>query len=67
MALTLTIGGVDFLAFIDPNTIAVQQSREVKGSTLNFDMIIYDDAIVAPLAGREVIFADELMSFSVGA
>lgn len=58
MALALTIGGVDFLPFINPKSIGVQQSREVKGSTLNFNMIIYDDTIVAPLAGREVIFSD---------
>ena len=58
MALALTVGGTDFLSFVDVKSIGVQQSREVKGSTFNFNMTIYDDTVTAPLAGREVILTD---------
>ena len=67
MALSLTIGGADFLSFVDSKSIGVQQSREVKGSTLNFNMVIYDDTITAPLAGREIIFIDGVTREFAGA
>ena len=58
MALTFTIGGDNFLAYLDFKSIAIQQSREVKGSTLNFNLRMYDEPPARPRAGKEVILTD---------
>ncbi len=58
MAMTLTIGGVDYTSRLRFQSIRVDSNQEIKGSILAFDLWIYDVPIAAPLAGREVIFTD---------
>lgn len=58
MAIQITIGGTDYTSVLDFKTVKVQQSREVKGSTLNFKSKIYDDSLPIPRSGAEIVFLD---------
>lgn len=58
MALQLTISGVDYTSALNFESVKIQQSREAKGSTLNFELKLYDSSLPTPKAGNEVIFID---------
>lgn len=59
MPLTLTIGGVNYLPFVDFRSISVQDRSESRGDTMSFVIHIYDRAIDPPTEGKEVIFKDD--------
>jgi len=61
MALVLTVGGSDVSKFIDFHTVKVQDSVEIKGDTLDFRMWVYENEILPPKGGAEVIFRDGLV------
>ena len=46
------------LPFLRFESIRVQQSREVKGSTMTFELWMYDTPVERPRVGGEVIFSD---------
>ena len=58
MAITLTIGGTNYLPFLKFDSLGVDSNQEIKGSILAFDLYIYGNPIDPPLAGREVILVD---------
>tara|TARA_Y100000310_G_scaffold261907_1_gene271435 strand:+ start:2287 stop:3654 length:1368 start_codon:yes stop_codon:yes gene_type:complete len=57
MALSLTIGGDDVTGLTRFSSIGIEDSREVKGDTFNFELWAYDDAYRLD-PGKEVIFSD---------
>ena len=57
MAITLTIGGIDFTENLEYRTLQVETTQEIKGSTLSFEMYFYDNYI-SLLTGKEVILKD---------
>lgn len=58
MAISITLAGTEYTAEINFRSVRVQNSREVKGSTMSFFIRIYDDTIPPPKAGMEIIFLD---------
>jgi len=68
MALTLTIGVPDtaqeannppsYIEYVRFETIVIQNSVQVASDTMEFDLLITNNEIDAPEAGKEVIFKD---------
>jgi hypothetical protein len=59
MALAFTLNGENFLSQLDFSSVAVQQSREARGATMDFALITtVQSEPIRPLAGMEVIFTD---------
>lgn len=58
MALLLTAGGEDILPYTKFSTIRVEDSMEVKGDTMSFEVWKYDPGSPEPRSGQEVIFTD---------
>ena len=57
MAWTLTIAGDDFTSVVDYRTLKVDDSQEINGSILLFELSVYD-RVEPLLTGREVILKD---------
>ena len=57
MAITVTLKGVDITGYVDYRSIAITDTQEVTGDTMNMHIYSYNDAVV-PTVGNEVIVTD---------